>query len=244
MLNAVLYEIQQDYPKIAPNVIIVVNSCIRVKKLGIRICNKIYNILYYLYEQIAAIINLTTNLASLIISVILSLIFAPKDLFKVMRNNYSYISLKTMVKQVIHFRSECTKNLNKIFIYKHIPKFWYILTYYIQFWIWVREYGSYILFKIYICLFILACSGRIRLKFTLFPETIGEPLVLVYFGIVLIIIFLSYLHYIFENEIFEMNYQIAIFLKAYLGLAVFRNILIKKSVWDALTSNILFTFIF
>lgn len=118
-----------------------------------------------------------------------------------------------------------------------------ILNYYMGFWIWSREFCSYLLLHYSFCLFILALIGRVKLKFTFFDESLGEPLVLFYYLLFLIVIFLSLLHYVFDHEVFLMLDKCVTIFKIYYGVAFVRNLIITKSVLSASCTNLLFTFV-
>lgn len=117
---------------------------------------------------------------------------------------------------------------------------------YIQFFAYIREYFSYILLHMYIALFVLSLfCEKVKLTIT-FCQFTGGYTETFCFIIILLILICSYGYRTTEEPIFKEHmailFQIAVGIKVYLGIYIFRQFLIGKPLLYLLLSNHIFTF--
>lgn len=120
-----------------------------------------------------------------------------------------------------------------------------LLAKYTFFFIFVREYVSYLLMHFYIIFLLLALSGKYRIRFTLLEYSTGSLEIYYYFVVILIILY-SYTYYI-KDSTTETYGDISIFsvakiLKIYIGVIFFKSLCYGTPLSIALKSNLIFTF--
>lgn len=103
----------------------------------------------------------------------------------------------------------------------------------------IREIFTYILWKMYFCLFILCIIGKGQVKFKMLGHS--EGIVEIYFlGLLLFFAYLSYLHFLFPGETYEQVYKYSGIPKTFLGFMFVKQLLMTGNVFVALTDHFFF----